>query len=76
MTEETPKLLRSFAGLRSALFDELDALRAGNSDTTRVRAVVQVAGRINDTVHAEMKVRKALGDHAGNIETIKALVAS
>jgi len=66
---------RSFAGLRTALFDELDLVRSGNGSAERVRAVVAIAGRVNDTVHAEMKARKALGEQAGSVEAVRSLLA-
>ena len=73
-TSEITKSVRSFNGLREALFDELDNLRSGNGDLGRVRAVCAVAGRINDTLHAEVKVRKMMGTDAGTTQSMRSLL--
>jgi len=62
---EPDTMRRTFAGLRDALFDELDAIRSGNGDFARVRAVSQIAGRVHDNIHAEAKARRMLGTNAG-----------
>ncbi|CAB4157020.1 hypothetical protein UFOVP747_51 [uncultured Caudovirales phage] len=70
------KIERTFGGLRTALFDEIDAMRAGNGDPERVRAIVQLAGRVNDTIHAEVKARKLTGtDGAADIGAIKSMLS-
>jgi hypothetical protein len=73
--EQTAKapapVMRSSAGLRDALFDEMDALRNGNSNPTRANAVAKLAGSIVETVHMEMEVERHLRHAAPsvNIET-------
>ena len=51
---------RTSAGLRDALFDELDALRAGTSNPTRANAVAKIADQVVNTVHMELAVRAAI----------------
>jgi hypothetical protein len=69
------KMPRTFSGMRDALFDEIDAMRSGNGDLERVRAVVQLTGRVNDAVHAEVKARKLLGESAGDPAGMRSLLS-
>jgi hypothetical protein len=41
-------------GLRGALFETLDGLRAGEIKPAKAKAICDVAGRILETVRAEM----------------------
>jgi len=52
-------VIRDSAGLRDALFDEIDALRQGNSNPTRANAVAKLAATVVDSVRMEVEVRKA-----------------
>lgn len=47
-------ILRTSSGLREALFDELDALRAGRSDPRRAAAVAGLAKQIVESVKLEI----------------------
>jgi hypothetical protein len=66
MTREV-KLLkpiaRTSAGLRDALFDELDGLRDGSVNATQANATAKIAGSIVDTVNMEMAAHKILSKH-------------
>jgi hypothetical protein len=66
---------RTFNGLRHAMWDEIDALRNGSGDMERIRALQQLAGRINDTVHAEAKARKLLGTEISETANLRALLS-
>lgn len=55
-----PKIVRTSAGLRDALFDEIDRIRAGETDAKKANAVARLAGEIVNTVHMEMEVQKHL----------------
>jgi hypothetical protein len=52
---------RTSAGLRSAIFDELDALRAGTTDAKRAASVAKMASAIIETVRLELDVAKWAG---------------
>lgn len=49
---------RTSAGLRSALFDELDGLRKGTSNATKANAVAKLCMTIVETVRVELDVAK------------------
>jgi|DEB0MinimDraft_10_1074344.scaffolds.fasta_scaffold58773_2 hypothetical protein len=53
MTQVTKKVERTSLGLRNALFDELDDLRAGASTPARANAVANVCKGILDIAEAE-----------------------
>jgi hypothetical protein len=53
-----PTVQRTSAGLRDAIFDELDAIRSGTSNPTRANAVAKLAGSIVETVRMEIEVQK------------------
>lgn len=53
-------VIRTSAGLRDAIFDELDAIRTGESNPTRANAVAKLAGSIVETVRMEVDVQKHL----------------
>lgn len=59
-TDNVPEVGRTSAGLRDALFDEIDAIRNGSSNPTRANAVAKLAGGVVDTVRMEMEVQKHL----------------
>lgn len=54
------KTLRTSAGLRDVLFDELDTLRSGESNASRANAVAKLAGGVMDTVKMEIDAQKHL----------------
>lgn len=53
MTKVVSKIERTSLGLRNALFDELDDLRAGASTPARANAVANVCKGILDIAEAE-----------------------
>ena len=53
-----PASTRTSAGLRNALFDELDALRSGTSNAQKANAVAKLADQIIATVNMELQVAK------------------
>lgn len=52
------KVERTSAGLRDAIFDELEALRNGESNPTRANAVAKLASSVVETVRMEIDVQK------------------
>lgn len=60
-TQETitkPAVERTSAGLRDAIFDEIDALRSGQSSPTRANALAKLSASIVETVRLEVEVAK------------------
>lgn len=53
-----PSVIRTGQGLRDALFDEIDLIRAGDGDRRRAMAVAALAGRVMDTVKVEIEYAK------------------
>jgi hypothetical protein len=51
---------RTSAGLRDAIFDEIDAIRNGTSNPTRANAVAKLATGIVETVRMEIEVQRHL----------------
>lgn len=49
---------RTSAGLRDAIFDEIDAVRNGTSNPTRANAIAKLATGIVETVRMEIEVQK------------------
>lgn len=64
-TQEMKPITRTSAGLRDAIFDELDAIRNGSSNPTRANAVAKLAGSIVETVRMEVEVQR----HARQVGT-------
>jgi hypothetical protein len=63
-------VVRSSAGLRDAIFDEIDSLRNGTSNATRANAVAKLAGTIVETVRMELEVQKYATATASQIQTV------
>lgn len=59
-------IIRTSAGLRDAIFDEIDAIRSGSSNPTRANAVAKLATGIVETVRMELEVQRHLRGHAGD----------
>lgn len=53
---------RTSGGLRSALFDEIDALRRGESNPARARSVAMLANSVLQSVQAEIEYHKYVSD--------------
>lgn len=58
LSPNTNPTVRTSAGLRDALFDELDGLRNGESNPAKANAVAKLAGQVIDTVKMELDVQK------------------
>lgn len=59
--EATPSpIQRTSAGLRDAIFDEIDAVRNGSSNPTRANAIAKLATGIVETVRMEIEVQRHL----------------
>lgn len=56
-TSQAVPISRTSAGLRDAIFDEIDAIRNGTSNPTRANAVAKLATGIVETVRMEIEVR-------------------
>lgn len=63
--EILPPVIRTSAGLRDALFDELDRMRTGKTNATNANAVARLAGGIVETVHMELEVHKQMSKIPG-----------
>lgn len=62
-TEVMPRTVRTSAGLRDALFDELDALRAGSSNPAKANAVAKLSDQVIATVKMELDVQKHIAKY-------------
>lgn len=51
---------RTSAGLRGALFDELDSLRDGKSNAAKANATAKLAASIVATVEMELEVHRTM----------------
>lgn len=59
---KTGPVERSSGGLRAALFDEIDALRRGDSNAARARSVAMLANSVLQSVSAEIEYHKYVSD--------------
>ena len=57
-----PKSQRTSGGLRDVLFDEIDALRRGESNPARARSVAMLANSVLQSVVAEIEYHKFVSD--------------
>ena len=55
-----PAIPRTSAGLRNALFDELDGLRSNRTNATKANATAKLALAIISTVEMELEVHKTM----------------
>lgn len=62
-TKEMALVERNSAGLREAIFDEIDAIRAGTSNPTRANAIAKLAMSVVETVRMEIDVQRHLRTH-------------
>lgn len=73
MAKNIEKVERSSLGMRSALFDEMDALRSGESTPQRAAALAKLAVQIINTVNMEVDYQKHVASNptgAGGMKTI------
>ncbi len=67
--EVLPPIKRTSAGLRDALFDEMDRMRQGKTSATNANAMAKLATTIVDSVQMEVAYRRFLNESpTGNIE--------
>lgn len=52
--------IRTTAGLRDVLFEEIDALRSKDGDPTRARAVANLSQQIINTAKVELEFHRTL----------------
>jgi len=60
-------MTRTTGGLRSALFDEIDALRSGDSNPARARALSSLANTALKSVEVEIEFQKYVMAAAKNV---------
>lgn len=65
--ESVALVTRTSAGLRDAIFDEIDAIRSGASNPTRANAIAKLAVGIVETVRLEVDVQKHLKSMSGTV---------
>jgi hypothetical protein len=63
-----PPIIRSSAGLRDALFDEMDRMRSGKTSSTNANALAKLAATIVDSVEMEIAVRRFMHDMGATSE--------
>ena len=59
---------RSTSGLRVALFEEMEALRSGNSTAQRARSVAMMANSILQSVQVEIEYHKYVSANKARVE--------
>lgn len=67
---------RTSAGLRNALFDEIDALRRGDGDPQRANAVAQLAKAVLMTEKLEYQFKQSEGGNASGEGRTRLLAAA
>ena len=60
-------ITRSTSGLRSALFEEMEALRNGKSNAQRARSVAMMANSILQSVQVEIEYHKYVKANEGRV---------
>lgn len=68
-----PPMARSSAGLRDAIFDEIDSIRNGTGNPTRANAVAKLAAGIVETVRMELEVQRFAASSAAKTPQIEGL---
>lgn len=63
------RVTRSSAGLRDAIFDEIDAIRDGTGNPTRANAVAKLAATVVETVRMEIEVQRFAASTVGKEPT-------
>jgi len=73
-TETIPApVTRSSAGLRDAIFDEIDAIRNGSGNPSRANAVAKLAATVVETVRMELEVQRFAHSAAGSVKATEAV---
>lgn len=63
----TTPITRSTSGLRTALFEEMEALRSGTSNAQRARSVAMMANSILQSVQVEIEYHKYVNANQGKV---------
>lgn len=63
---KTPEVIRTSIGLRDALFDEIDALRNGESNPSRASAMSKLAVQIINSAKMEAQFQQYVTSTKGN----------
>jgi len=58
LSQALSKIDRTGQGLRDALFDEIDAIRAGKGDRRQAMAVATLASKVMETVKVEIELAR------------------
>lgn len=58
-----PPVPKTTEGLRDALFDEINALRAGTTTPQRSKAIAHMAARIIDSVRIQVQFQKLVASN-------------
>ena len=61
-SENNSPMKRTSAGLRNALFDEIDSLRVGESNPARARSLAMLANTALKSVEVEIEYHKYVSD--------------
>lgn len=72
----TAPIVRNSAGLRDAIFDEIDAILMGKSNPTRANAVAKLATGIVETVRMEIEVQRHLRNSPAAAPAVEQLAPS
>lgn len=67
---ELPDVVRTSAGLRDALFDEINAIRNGRSNATRANAIAKLAATVVDSVRMEIEVQRSAERIAAGVKIV------
>lgn len=67
-TVEISPIVRTSAGLREAIFEEIDNVRRGTSNPTRANAVAKLAMSVVETVRMELEVKRFVHSNGGQID--------
>lgn len=64
---ELPPIARTAEGMRDAIFDEIDSLRAGKVTVSHARALSHLVGRIIEAARLEFLHRKLINDQRATL---------
>lgn len=67
MADLLPPVAATSEGLRDALFDEINGLRAGTTTVQRAKAIALLAARVIESIRAQVQIQKLMTDGAKNV---------
>jgi hypothetical protein len=62
-----PPISHTSEGLRDALFDEINGLRAGMTTIQKAKTVAMLAARIIESVRAQIQIQRLVEGNAKNV---------